>query len=81
VDDIEQNLFPLFQVFSDVVLMFQQLEQLIVEVLHVVVLSMDQRHLLFEQIVYENVHFVVVYYVQFVNLDHVEVQVFELHSI
>jgi hypothetical protein len=61
--------------------MFQQLELLIVEVIHVVVLSMDQQHLLFVQIEYENVHFVVVYYILFVNLDHVVVQELELHSI
>jgi hypothetical protein len=61
--------------------MFQQLELLIVEVVHVVVQSMDQQHLLFEQIEDENVHFVVVYHIHFVNLDHVVVQVFELHSI
>jgi hypothetical protein len=44
---------------------------LIVEVVHVHVQSMDQQYLLFEQIVYENVRFVVVYHIQFVNLDHV----------
>jgi hypothetical protein len=61
--------------------MFQQLGLLIVEVVHVVVQSMDQQHLLFEQIEDENVRFVVVLNIQFGDLDHVEVQVFELHSI
>jgi hypothetical protein len=61
--------------------MFQQLELLIVEVVHVDVQSKVQQHLLFEQIVHENVHFVVVLNILFVNLDHVEEQEFELHSI
>jgi hypothetical protein len=61
--------------------MFRQLGMLIVEVLHVVVQSMDQRYLLFEQIVHENVRFVVVFHILFVNLDHVVERVFERHSI
>jgi hypothetical protein len=42
---------------------------------------MDQLHLLFEQTEDENVRFVVVLNIRLVNLDHVEEQVFELHSI
>jgi len=61
--------------------MFQQLVLLIVEVVHVDVQSKDQQHLLFEQIEHEYVHFVVVLNILFVNLDHVVVQVLELHSI
>jgi hypothetical protein len=61
--------------------MFQQLVLLIVEVVHVDVQSKDQQHSLFEQIEHEYVHFVVVLNILFVNLDHVVVQVLELHSI
>ncbi len=61
--------------------MYRQLEWLIDEVVHVDVRSMDQRHLLFEQIEHGKFHFVVVYHIQFVNLDHVVGQGLELHSI